>query len=200
MYGYAAASVTASELAPFHQPPQTSNPLGLGSQSATAASSHAAPSAGNALLNGVSNFNTLIGPVRIGGQLSRVVGSMGSFVTAARDALGASAPTAAGVGTAAEFQPAAAAARGVVLASAGQAEPVGKLSAPPSWAAATSAPEPAAPAIRLAGAEHPNPGMRGNVPPIGMAPAEGGSPYRKANLVFRMRDRRFQMPRPAVGG
>lgn len=210
MYGYAAASATASELAPFQQPPQTTNPVGqpvqsVVMQSATTGASHATPSASDAFINDVSSFNTLIGPVRIAGQLSRVVGSMGSFVTAARDAVGASAASAPQVGTAAEFQPAAAGVRGAVLASVGQAEPVGKLSAPPSWTAATSAAEPAQPALRLAGADArslgtANPGMRGGVPPIGMAPGAGGSPYRKGNLVFRMRDRRFYMPRPAVGG
>ena len=93
----------------------------------------------------------------------------------------------------------------LVLASVGRSAPIGKLSVPPSWTAATpadvSTTEPAAP---------PEAGFRALPPwthPTGTSagmPATGqitNAPSRRSsNAVFRMRDRRYRMPRPTLGG
>jgi PPE-repeat protein len=96
--------------------------------------------------------------------------------------------------------------RGAVLASVGKAAPVGKLSVPQSWSAAASVTSPTAsvtsPAtepVQLTGTD-----LRGlpagQTPTTPLGPLSGMSTGRKSNAVFRMRDRRFRMPRPAVGG
>ncbi|OIN82868.1 PPE family protein [Mycobacterium malmoense] len=95
--------------------------------------------------------------------------------------------------------------RGPVLVSVGQATSIGRLSVPPSWASATPADNPAAEPLASEGA-----GFRalppwaanapGGTPTAGMAPMANGEGRRTGNAVFRMRDRRFKMPRPAIGG
>jgi PPE-repeat protein len=96
---------------------------------------------------------------------------------------------------------------GPVLASAGRAVPVGGLSTPPGWAAATSTAGPAAEPVPAAETgfralppwvEQPQRTGQSGLP--AMAQINHGGGRRGDNTVFRMRDRRYRMPRPAPGG
>jgi PPE-repeat protein len=91
--------------------------------------------------------------------------------------------------------------RGSVLASVGEAAPVGKLSVPPSWVAANPAagpagaptplPDNAVRAIPAAAAQQPS-NMLGGLPTGRSEPA--------SSVVLRNGRRRFTMPRPLYGG
>jgi PPE-repeat protein len=102
-----------------------------------------------------------------------------------------------------------------MLATTGKAASVGTLSVPPSWPGATPAahqatlaanyttqsPQPQAPGtgrgpVKLASLEKPPTDQ----PPPALGPMNGSAQHHTGNAVFRMRDRRFRMPRPAVGG
>lgn len=93
-----------------------------------------------------------------------------------------------------------------VLASAGKAAPVGKLSVPQGWLTATQATDAAAGrssgplTVRATPGEASN-SLRpaaGNAPMPVMGPM--GAPRSGSNAVFRMKDRRFRMPRPPAAG
>jgi PPE-repeat protein len=87
-----------------------------------------------------------------------------------------------------------------VLAGVGRAAPVGRLSVPPNWTSAnpvaTSTAEPAA-AAKTGFRALPSWASSTNVPGIGQLTT---SENRRSNAVFRMRDRRYRMPRPFFGG
>jgi PPE-repeat protein len=95
---------------------------------------------------------------------------------------------------------------GTVLASSGRAVPIGGLSAPPNWAAAGPADSPAvAPAAATEAGYRALPAWaaqpasaRSGLPP--MAQINNSGSRRGDNTIFRMRDRRYRMPRPAPGG
>lgn len=92
-----------------------------------------------------------------------------------------------------------------VLASTGRAAPIGKLSVPPGWATATPATRPSSQPVALA-----EPRFRALPPWANPTSTSAGIPSpgritngasrRGGNAVFRMRDRRYRMPRPALGG
>jgi PPE-repeat protein len=100
---------------------------------------------------------------------------------------------------------------GAILASAGKAASVGPLSVPQSWTGSTAGakagyvaqpPQPQSPetghrAVKLASLEKP---MTDQPPPPALGPTGASAQHHTGNPVFRMRDRRFRMPRPAVGG
>ncbi|MGH3961106.1 PPE family protein [Mycobacterium sp.] len=97
--------------------------------------------------------------------------------------------------------------RGEVFANVDNAERVGKLSVPQSWAAATRVASPSHELLSPEGtrfralpawAETLPTNPAGGVPAIG--PMTNAAGRRTGNTVFRMRDRRFRIPRPAVGG
>nr|WP_083212241.1 PPE family protein [Mycobacterium malmoense] len=99
--------------------------------------------------------------------------------------------------------------RGPVLASMGRTTPVGALSVPESWVSATPAVHPeteslgsADTALRAlpAWAANSPAHMPATVPTAGIGPMTSGGERHASNAVFRMRDRRFTMPRPAPGG
>jgi PPE-repeat protein len=87
-----------------------------------------------------------------------------------------------------------------VLAGVGRAAPVGRLSVPPNWTsanpAATPTAEPAA-AAKTGFRALPSWASSTNVPGIGQLTTPEN---RRSNAVFRMRDRRYRMPRPLFGG
>jgi PPE-repeat protein len=87
-----------------------------------------------------------------------------------------------------------------VLAGVGRAAPVGQLSVPPNWTsakpAATPTAEPAA-AAKTSFRALPSWASSTNVPGIGQLTTPEN---RRSNAVFRMRDRRYRMPRPLFGG
>ena len=98
---------------------------------------------------------------------------------------------------------------GTVLASTGRAAPIGRLSVPPGWTAATPAAGPTTepPALAETGFRalppwtHPTDtptNTSAGIPAAGRIDNAAGR--RGGNVVFRMRDRRYRMPRPTLGG
>lgn len=212
MYSYAAVSSAASTLTPFQQPQQTTSATGQTGQAAAVAQAATATAAQpdplsalvTSLLGGTDTFNTLANPARFTADSIRTAGQMGNYIMAlipAASSAAAKVPVAAVA--AGEFGPAT---RSMVLAGVGQAAPVGGLSVPPSW--------PATPAgssvqqAQLAAATHPLAAQeersassrRAHLAPAGAGPVRALGAGRKGYPVLRMRDRRYRMPRPAVGG
>jgi PPE-repeat protein len=169
----------------------------------------------------VDGFNTLTGPAGFDAALARTASSMGIFgISAQKAAADASKAAAKPAAATAEAVPPAAAAgaaesgaagvRNAVLASVGEAAPVGQLSVPAVWADATPANaatvEPLllsevessgqAPAANMAGPE-PAAGMG---PMAGMAGAAGMGARSSVTNALRVTPRRFKMPRPSSGG
>jgi hypothetical protein len=155
-------------------------------------------------VSGVGIFNTLTNPARFAADSLRTAGQMGNYIMALIPAASsAAAKVPAAAVAAGEFGPAA---RAMVLAGVGEAAPVGGLSVPPSW--------PASPAgstvqqAQLAAATHPLAAQeerpassrRAHLAPAGAGPVRALGAGRKGYPVLRMRDRRYRMPRPAVGG
>src|SRR5574337_461803 len=146
-------------------------------------------------------------------QAVQTTGSQGVFGVAVHDAerkLGAAAAPPSGVVTVAAYETASPAVRGAVLAGAGKAASVGKLSVPQSWSALTQAanpvnssaqsPQPGAARAVAAEAVNPPKTMAGNPPMAMMGPMGVGAQRAGGTPVFRMRDRRFRMPRPPAAG
>lgn len=95
---------------------------------------------------------------------------------------------------------------GPTLTSWGSGSSVGNLSVPPSWTtladAGRAAPSPvsagaSARAVTLVSASAP---ATNQMPPPIMGPMNGAAQQQGGNSVFRMQDRRWRMPRPAIGG
>ncbi|MBS9532430.1 PPE family protein [Mycobacterium sp. M1] len=102
---------------------------------------------------------------------------------------------------------------GSLFGGLGKSVPVGSLSVPPNWpvtqvnyaaqpSAAPAQPQASATAertgqIRLVSSAKPLPDAP-LTPAVG--PMQGSARRQGSNLVFRMRDRRFRVPRPVVGG
>ncbi len=197
MYGYAAASSAAGRLTPPQQPPQTSN---------GGASLNPLQALTDAVLHPFSDVNTLTTIPQmlnvyssVGTQGANWILTLSQMVgEAAKAAAKSGASGAAAAATAAETQAGGPAA---VLARSGGARALGGLSVPRGWptaAAVTEVAEAAAPVHRFVPANPlaAPPGAR----PLALGPLSGASQRRRGNLTFRMRDRRYQMPRPAVGG
>jgi PPE-repeat protein len=163
----------------------------------------------SSLLSGVGNLTTLLGPLNFGAAVARTLGSGANFgieIQRATDAPPLDFPK----GTGGISAPGSAGVRGAVLANTGEATPVGRLSVPQAWTAATSAtgpgvapPKPSTtPGLRLVSAQTAEPpaNTAGGTQPASIAPMQGMAERHGGNAVFRMRDRRFRMPRPAAGG
>jgi PPE-repeat protein len=98
---------------------------------------------------------------------------------------------------------------GAVLASAGKGVPVGNLSAPQGWSMATQAAshEPSPLQVSKTGfqaaageaSNAPKP-MTGQTPASAMGPMQNLAHRLTGTLLTRMRDRRFEMPRPPAAG
>jgi PPE-repeat protein len=163
----------------------------------------------SALLTGVSDFNTITGPG--GGFASataRTAGVVGDFVNEVNlygiqsGAAAPPPPPPAPTGTVGVSSP--------MLVSVGKAAPVGNLSTPQAWAAtATKMASPATPPLQLPGtdvravpaaAAEPAANPAGGAPPASVGPMQGMAERHGGSPVFRMKDRRFRMPRPAAGG
>ena len=183
----------------------------LASGGSTSASAANSATTSTSALTAVSDLNTLTAPLTLGYQMPYSVFSMGSFGTGllqsgvqAKD-LPAIAAADAGRAAAAAQTSASEGAPGPVLASIGRAAPVGGLSVPQSWTAAAPAPTLAAEPVASAatGLRALPPWVEPTNPPAGV-PTIGqitnGAGRRGGNAVFRMRDRRYRMPRPALGG
>jgi PPE-repeat protein len=185
---------------------------------ATSGSSTAATDPSSAILTAFSNFNTLSGPTSLGAAFSRTATSGGSFLTQAyRTGLQAQdlpkiaaedAERAAGGAAKAATQGWLSEGMGrPVLAGFGQAEPIGRLSVPQTWAQAT----PIASAVAEpqwmseadlgavpVSAEH-TAGMSG-APMVGMTQQPGAWSRPTVSNILRVPADRFKMPRPFLGG
>lgn len=205
MYTYSADASSAATLSRFEQPPLGANPVGPSTQTIAATlqlaglasdGSAAADPAASPILAAFETFNTLSGPLVPAYQIPFAIFTAGIFVNGLTQS-GVQAQTlpelAAPLGGAAPS----------VLAHVGRAGAVGALSTPPSWAADT-------PVIEVATNQHLGsrmlppwvgesaPASRFGVP--AMAQLNGAGARRGDRTVFRMRDRRYRIPRPAPGG
>ena len=160
------------------------------------------------IVSAVSDINTLTAPLSLMQSTTYSVFQAGNFVTgtqlAAEQAAKAAAKSAAHAVTAEAVAPVTEGGRAAVFASANNADQVGRLSVPQNWTAAPAsgpAAEPlTGPGFRAlpAWAANPPPTTPGGMPALG--PMANSAGRRGGTAVFRMRDRRFRMPRPAVGG
>lgn len=206
MYTYSAAASSAATLSPFEQPPQGANPVGPSAQTVAAppqlaglASGGSAAGTGPAaspILAAFETFNTLTGPLVPAYQIPFAVFTAGIFVNGLTQS-GVEAQTLP------ELAAPLAGAAPSVLAHVGRAGAVGGLSTPPSWALDT-------PVVEVAANQHPGsrmlpPWVHEPAPASGsgvpaMAQLNGAGARRGDRTVFRMRDRRYRIPRPAPGG
>jgi PPE-repeat protein len=158
-----------------------------------------------------SDINTLTGPLVPGYQLTFATFQMGQFIQGLAQASSQAKflpEMAAPLGSAASAaQSIAPQGVGPVLAGAGRAVPIGGLSTPPNWAAAAPVEGPVAEPVTATEigfkalppwAAEPAQASRSGLPPVAQINHGGGR--RGDNTVFRMRDRRYRMPRPAPGG
>ena len=178
-------------------------------------SSATTTSSATSILTAVGDLNTLDGPLNLVYQIPYTAFSGGTFyngltqskiqakdlpVIAEEDAGKAATATKTGnVMPGGAGEP--------VLAGVGRAEPIGTLSVPQNWTAATpsagsaaespAVPEPASRVLPPWTAK-PVANTQAGMPSIGQIP--NGRPPRGSNAVFRLRDRRYRMPRPALGG
>ena len=190
--------------------PQQLQSLASGGSTNASAVNSSTTSTSTPVLTAASDLNTLMGPLNPVYQVPYSVFQMGTFATGlmqsgvqAKDlpeiAASAGGAAAAAQTSATESVPE------PVLASAGRASPIGGLSVPQSWTAA--APAPGLTAESVVSAQtclrtlppwvHPTNTPAG-VPTIGQI--TNGAGRRGGNALFRMRDRRYRMPRPALGG
>ncbi len=186
---------------------------------ATSGSSTAATDPSSSLLTAFSNFNTLTGPTSLGAAFSRTATSGGSFLTqayrtglqaqdlpkiAAEDAERAAGKAAGGAAKSATQSWVPGAVERPVLAGMGRAEPIGGLSAPQSWAAAT----PIASAVEDPqwmseadlGAVPASTGGMSGAPMVGMTQQPGMWSRPTVSNILRVPADRFKMPRPFIGG
>lgn len=216
MYGYAAAASAATTLTAFREPPKTTSGAPQSPQTAAVAQATLAaagqqdPLAAltSSTLGGTNSFNTLTDPLLFGSNSARTAGQMGNYIMAliGSPSSAVKVPVAAAAG---EFELGAAGARGAVLAAVGEAAPVGGLSVPSSWPA-TPAAGSAVQQVQLAAAAQPlasagetgrpTSSRPGHLAPAGVGPVQALGRRRRGYPVLRMRDRRYRMPRPAVGG
>jgi PPE-repeat protein len=173
--------------------------------SATSTTSTSTP-----VVTAVTDLYELLGSTTLTFAVPKTVFQGGSFVTAFLQS-GAQAPAlpampgpAAGAAAAAQTW-APADVFESVLASVGRAAPVGGLSVPQNWTAAIPVADPTTEPVASAATDFralpawANPtNTSAGMPTMGQT--GNAASRRGANTVFRMRDRRYRMPRPAPGG
>ena len=190
-------------------------PKELQSLSTTGPSSAADPS--SSILTAFSSFNTLAGPANLTAAFSRTFTSGGSFITGAyRSGLQAKdlpkiAEEDAGAAGAAGAKTQAWVSEGIerpVLAGMGQAEPIGRLSVPQTWASAT----PVASVVEepqwlsemdlgaVPASEPMTSGIPGAGPMVGMSSQPSMWSRPTVSNILRVQAGRFKMPRPVSGG
>jgi PPE-repeat protein len=162
------------------------------------------------LITAVSDFNTLTGPLIPAYQFPYSVFQAGVFVNGlmqsgvqAKDLPVVGAPIGGAAAAAQTIAPQGVS--GSVLAGTGRAVPIGMLSTPPNWATATPEASPIVEPVVETGFRalpswvgKPETSAQAGMP--GVAPVSNAGGRRADNTVFRMRDRRYRMPRPALGG
>jgi PPE-repeat protein len=182
---------------------------GLASGGVTNASS--AEVSASSIITAFSDINTLTGPLIPAYQFPYAAFQMGIFIqglmqsgSQAKFLPEMMAPVGSAASTSQTIAP-----QGIpqpVLATAGRAVPIGGLSTPSNWAGATAQTSPVAEPTTVATGFRPLPAWAGDsvrasrsgVPTMAQINSTGGR--RGGTTVFRMRDRRYRMPRPAPGG
>ena len=188
--------------------PQQLQNLSAGGTSGSSAASGSTP-----VLNGFNAFNTLTGPAALGSNFSRTsTSAMSGYTGIYRSAIQAGKDTARAAAPAIASEAATLGSgglRGPVLASAGSATTIGKLSAPQSWATTNPAVTTVAEPHWLSDAEldggpswHEGPAtnMFNGVPAAGTGGSSGLVSRPSVNNVLRVTPRQFKMPRPSIGG
>jgi PPE-repeat protein len=188
-------------------------PKQLQTLSTTGSSGSPTSSGSPSILSALGNFNTASAPVNLGDGISRTITSGGSLGTGLfrsnLQSAGDAAKAAAGAAKAASTSAGAEGLRGPVLASAGGAATVGKMSVPQSWAATNPAATTVAEPHWLSDAEldggpswHevPATNMWNGGPPAGTATTSNLLSRPTVNNVLRVTPRQFKMPRPSPGG
>jgi PPE-repeat protein len=185
----------------------------LASGGVTNASTADSSATSTSILTAIADLNTLDGPLNLAYQIPYTTFSGGTFYNGltqskiqAKDLPEIAEEDAGKAAEAGKLMP-----EGVdepVLAAVGRAGPIGALSVPQNWTAAIPSLDPVViePATVLEPGSHVLPPWTAHPPtttPAGM-PSIGripnGAPPRGSNAVFRMRDRRYKFPRPALGG
>lgn len=182
--------------------------LASGGAANTSAADGSAPS----IVTVFADINTLTGPLVPGYQFTYATFQTAQFAQALVQSgtqakyLPALAGPLEGVASAAQTT-APQGVSGPVLASAGRAIPVGGLAAPPNWAAATPPESTVAEPITVAETgfralppwvEQPQLSERSGLPMIGQVHHGGGRGV--DDNAFRIKPRRYRVPRPALGG
>jgi len=193
--------------------PQQLQTLAAGGSTNASTADSSATATSASILTAVHGFDTLIGPLNLGYQLPYTVFTTGSFVNGVLQSgvqakeLPAIADENANGAAAAGQTLAPANLSEPVLVGMGRAAPVGGLSVPQNWTTATPPADPTIEPVasRETGfralpswAENPTTNAPVGMPTIGQITKGAGR--RGGNAVFRMRDRRYSMPRPALGG
>lgn len=190
--------------------PQQLQALGLG-QTAAAADPTAAASS-TPVLTAFSTLATLYGPLNPVWQTAYAVFQAGAFGTGTRLAqIQAGKLAAKGIKPAFTIgtptTPETECVRGGVLVSVNTSDRVGNLSVPPRWTTAAPTSDPAAESVAAkttrfralpAWASNASTNMPAAAPTFG--PISNPPDRATGNKMFRMRDRRFRMPRPPAGG
>ncbi|MEZ0381573.1 PPE family protein [Mycobacterium sp. pW045] len=181
-------------------------------QSPPVSVAQAVPPASVPIIAQVAAFGPSLGVLSVAQQVVFTTGSQGIFGMAILNAQDQAAAAAAPPDTVFVDDALRSAPTGVpaaVLAGAGKAAPVGRLSVPQHWLTATQAANTTDPAARsprpatVAIAAEPANGSRppAGHPPAGvLGPMDRGASHTRGTAVFRMRDRRFWMPRPPAAG
>lgn len=175
---------------------------------ASAASTNASATS---VLTAFSGFNTLTAPINLSDGISRTITSGGSFGTGLfrsnLQSVGDALKAAGGAAKAAGAATVSAGGPDSVLAAAGNATTVGKLSVPQSWAVTNPAVTTVAEPQWLSDAdlgggpswhEVPATNMWNGLPAAGTGTASGLRPT--VNNALRLAPRQFKMPRPTLGG
>lgn len=165
------------------------------------------------LLTVLADFNSLMGPLSLASNFSRTSTSAGSFLNAVSRSAGQASQGAANAVTQAVTTGTntwgSGGVRSQVLASAGEAVRIGKMSAPQSWAAATPMAHTVNEPLWLSEADleavpsweaNSATSMLGTAPMAGTGPMAGIVSRPTVSNVLRVGARRFAMPRPPVGG
>ncbi|HEU0190572.1 MAG TPA: PPE family protein [Mycobacterium sp.] len=190
MFGYSASSTAAVDLTPFNQPPQTTK-------------AGAPPPVSSSVMTAFDELNTVLKTGDVFSYTARTMALIGDFATEANlyglqmsHVFGPppipATPTAAA--TAGPGQRA-------VLASTARARQAGRLSVPQSWPTATGpAGAAGAPTEAPKSSFRALPSWAAADPASGLAPAGRAVARPLRNTARRMQVRRYEMPRPAVGG
>ncbi|OCB38418.1 hypothetical protein A5676_15630 [Mycobacterium malmoense] len=177
-----------------------------GAGASSPGTSPASTSAESSVLTAFSDFNTLTGPANLGAAFSRTETSAmsgGTGLYRSNIQSGSAGVPVPRVTTVGAQTAGSAGLRGPVLADAGRAVPIGRLSVPQNWVTANPAANPAggpAPlreaAFRAAPPSevHSPASTLGGVPPVRPGRGATGVP------VLRNGRRAFKMPRPTFGG